>query len=53
MVERRAKRWAGKGWTAEMVAALAAEPDDATLAERFGKTANAVRVMRQRVGRGG
>lgn len=45
----REPRWAGKGWTGEMDALLGTAPD-AVLADRWGKTANAVRVRRRRLG---
>jgi hypothetical protein len=45
----RVRRWAGMFWTAEQDALLGTVPD-ADLAEQFGRTENAVRVRRIRLG---
>jgi hypothetical protein len=45
----RGKRWAGTGWTAEQLALLGTVPDD-VVAARFGRSENAVRVWRGRLG---
>ncbi len=46
---RIAGRWTGKEWTPAMEARLGKEPDEA-LANEFGKTAEAVRARRARLG---
>jgi hypothetical protein len=50
LLERaRAKRWAGREWTREQIAALGTMPDD-ELAEKVGRTEGAVRRRRTNLG---